>query len=125
MLYSLIGLVIGIVVGIFLPFEIAPEYSRYTAIIILVILDSLIGAIRAQIKGEFNTLDFVTGFLFYGVIALFFIYLGNKLNIDLYLAVIIVFVFRILSNIGIIRHFYFRRFFKDDKEKTEIRSDHR
>ena len=123
MLYALIGIIIGVILGVVLPFDIAPEHSRYTAVIILVILDSIIGAIRAQAKGEYSTGNFITGFLFYGILAAFLVYMGNKLNIDLYLAVIIVLVFRIMQNIGIVRKYYFKDFFKAEKDKLDTKEE--
>ena len=49
MLFALIGILLGIALGWFLPFTIPVEYTRYTAVIILGIMDSLVGAIRAQL----------------------------------------------------------------------------
>ncbi|MDD5731650.1 MAG: small basic family protein [Patescibacteria group bacterium] len=114
MLYAILGIFLGTILGAFLPFNIAPEYSRYTAVAILAILDSLIGAIGAQTKKEFNVANFITGLLFYVFIAAFFVYLGDKLNLDLYLGVTVVFMFRIIQKVAVLRDFYFKRFF--DKE---------
>jgi len=122
MLYALIGLILGIILGMILPFNIAPEYSRYTAVAILAILDSIMGAIRAQVTGEYNTVNFITGLLFYGILAAFFVYLGDKLNLNLYLGIIVVFMFRIMQNIGVIRRFYFGKFFKEERKRTDIES---
>jgi small basic protein len=119
MLYAILGIILGIITGAFLPLDIAPEYSRYTAVAILAILDSLIGAICAQTKKEFNIGNFITGLLFYVFLTAFFVYLGDKLNLDLYLGVIVVFMFRIMQNISILRDFYFKRFFKSDKKDSE------
>ena len=116
MLYAFLGIILGIIGGAFLPLDIPVEYSRYTAVAILAILDSLIGAICAQTKKEFNVVNFVTGLIFYVFITAFFVYLGDKLNLDLYLGVIVVFMFRIMQNIGVLRDFYFKRFFKDERK---------
>jgi len=119
MLYALLGIILGIVFGIIAPFNIPLEYSRYTAVAILAILDAIFGGICAQIRKEFNIGNFITGLLFYMFLTAFFVYLGDKLNLDLYLGVIVVFVFRIMQNIGVIRAFYFQRFFREEKKKTD------
>ncbi len=123
MLYALVGLIIGIILGMVLPFDIAPEYSRYTAVAILAILDSIMGAIRAQVKGEYNTGNFVTGLIFYGILSAFFVYLGDKLNLDLYLGVIVVFMFRIMQNIGVIRRYYFGQYFREEDRNTDDKNN--
>lgn len=123
MLYAILGIILGTVLGIFIPFDIAPEYSRYTAVAILAILDSLIAAICAQTKKEFQVGNFIFSLVFYVFLTAFFVYLGDKLNLDLYLGVIVVFMFRIMQNIGVLRDFYFKRFFKQDKKEPELHLD--
>lgn len=123
MLYALLGIVMGIIFGVVIPFDIPLDYSRYTAVAILAILDSIFGGICAQLKKEFHIGNFITGLLFYMFLTAFFVYLGDKLNLDLYLGIIVVFVFRIMQNIGTIRSFYFQKFFKEDKKKTDVHID--
>ena len=117
MLYAILGLFLGVIGGAFLPLNIPVEYSRYSAVAILAILDSLIGAICAQTKKEFHVGNFISGLVFYVFLTAFFVYLGDKLNLDLYLGVIVVFMFRIMQNIGVLRDFYFKRFFKQEKKE--------
>uniref|UniRef100_A0A7C4R5Q6 DUF1290 domain-containing protein n=1 Tax=candidate division CPR3 bacterium TaxID=2268181 RepID=A0A7C4R5Q6_UNCC3 len=119
MLYAILGIILGIITGALLPLDIPVAYSRYTAVAILAILDSLIGAIVSQTKKEFHVGKFVTGLLFFVFVTAFFVYLGDKLSLDLYLGVIVVFMFRIIQNIGLLRDFYFKKFFKEDKKEEE------
>jgi len=119
MLYAILGIIFGTILGIFIPANIPPEYSRYTAVAILAILDSLIGAIGAQTKKEFNVANFITGLLFYVFIAAFFVYLGDKLNLDLYLGVTVVFMFRIIQKVAVLRDFYFKRFYSKEEKGKE------
>lgn len=99
----IIGLSFGLVVGTFLKFDIPPEYSRYTAVAIVGILDSLFGAVRAQIEKRFDTTVFLSGLLFNMGIAVLLTFLGDELNLDIYLAVLIAFIIRIFANIGVIK----------------------
>ena len=54
----ILGLAFGLVIGGFLQFNIPPEYTRYTAVAIIGILDSLFGAIRASVEKKFNAVVF-------------------------------------------------------------------
>ena len=89
--------------GTFLQFDIPPEYSRYTAVAIVGILDSLFGAIKSQIESKYDTTVFFTGLLFNMVFAVMITYFGDKLNLDLYLAVLVAFTIRIFQNFGVIK----------------------
>ncbi|MBI2447957.1 small basic family protein [Candidatus Microgenomates bacterium] len=110
MFYTIFGIILGIVFGALVPINIPVEYSRYTAVAILVILDILIAAVRDRAEKQFSTANTVTSLIFYVVLTSFFVYLGDKLNIDLYLGVTVVFMFRIIQNISILKDIYFGRF---------------
>lgn len=113
MLYALIGILAGIVVGWFLPFTIPIEYTRYTAVVILGILDALIGAVRAQLtKDHYDPWIFATGLFFNIVLALGITLFGDMLGLDLYLAATVVFTFRIFRNVGIGRRALFDLYLK-------------
>ena len=103
MYFILIGILLGILVGSFLKINIPPEYARYTAVAILGVIDSIFGALRSETERRYDSVIFVTGLLFNIALAIFITYVGDKLNVELYLAVIIAFTIRIFLNIGIIR----------------------
>jgi len=111
MLPSLIGILIGIIVGWFLPFTIPLEYTRYTAVIILGIVDALLGAIRAQLnKDHYDPWIFATGLFFNILLALSITLFGDMLGLDLYLAATVVFTFRIFKNVGTARRVLFDQY---------------
>lgn len=123
MLFALFGLLIGILVGIAVDFPIPLEWTRYSAVTIIGMLDALIGAIRAEAtKDRYNTWIFLTGLVFNILLALGITFLGDKLGLDLYLAATFVFTFRIFSNVGITRRALLSRFFRGAKE-SETFSD--
>lgn len=103
MYLTIIGLIFGLIVGAFLQFDIPPEYTRYTAVAILGVLDSVLGAIRAQVEAKYDTTIFITGLVFNMTMAILITYFGDKLNLDLYMAILIAFTIRIFMNLGIIR----------------------
>ena len=120
MIFTLIGLVIGILVGYFAPVTIPVVFARYSAIAILGIVDSLFGAWRANLQGKFDQTIFVSGLIFNMVLAVLITYLGDQLNLDLYLAVIIVFTFRIFQNIATVRYSFLTRFLGRKRVQQEL-----
>lgn len=103
MYLAIIGLALGLVIGTFLRIDIPPELTRYTAVAIVGVLDSLFGAIRASVENKYSTTVFVTGLAFNMVIAVLITFLGDKLNLDIYLAILVAFTIRIFANMGIIK----------------------
>lgn len=104
MIWAIIGIVIGIIFGLAINFPIPLELTKYSAVVIMGILDALFGAIRAEVtKDQFNAIIFITGLLFNIILAIAVTLLGDKLGLELYLAATFVFTFRIFSNVGITR----------------------
>lgn len=63
---------------------------------------------------------FVSGFFINSITAVLLTYLGNKLNVDISLAAIIVFVGRIFIDLAIIRRYYIDKWTKwMDKRKND------
>ena len=101
----LIGCVLGAIIGINLPI-ISYTYSTYLAIAIIAALDSVFGGITGVLKGEFDFKVFISGFFCNAILSMLLTYLGTKLNVDIYLAAIVVFVGRMFVNLAIIRRYY-------------------
>lgn len=118
----ILGCVIGAVIGMYAPM-ISYTYSGYLAIAIIAALDSVFGGILATIKKNFNLTIFLTGFFGNAILAILLTILGEKLNLDIYLAAIVVFVGRMFTNLAIIRRYYVDKFMKkmekNKKEKIE------
>ncbi len=95
--------VLGIVFGLNLPVQIPPGYARYTAVMILAALDSVLGALKAWLNGNFENKVFLSGFLVNTLLAGGLTYLGDKLGVELYFAAIVAFGVRIFDNIAVIR----------------------
>ena len=104
MLWAITGILIGIIVGLNLHYSIPVEYIKYSAVIIVGVLDSLLGGIKAEVnENEYDPTLFITGLLTNIFLALLITFLGEKMGLDLYLAATVVFTFRIISNISVIR----------------------
>ena len=101
----LIGCIAGVLIGMNAPI-ISYTYSSYLAIAIIAALDSVFGGITSVINKNFNLKIFVSGFFGNAILAILLTILGQKLNIDIYLAAIVVFVGRMFVNLAIIRRYY-------------------
>ena len=104
----LIGCIIGAILGMNAPI-ISYTYSGYLAIAIIAALDSVFGGITSVVKGNFDLKVFVTGFFGNAILSILLTYLGQKLNVDIYLAAIVVFVGRMFTNLSIIRRHYLEK----------------
>lgn len=91
--------------------------SKYIAVAILAFLDSAFGGITANLQKKFNLKVFLTGFFGNAIIAMVLVYIGINLNVDIYLAAVIVFSTRLLNNFSVIRRIVIG---KVEKEKKEI-----
>lgn len=103
-----IGCILGVIVGINIPI-IPYTYSSYLAISIVAALDSVFGGIISSLNGKFDFKIFVSGFFGNAILSILLTYLGEKLNVDIYLAAIVVFVGRMFNNLGSIRRFYIEK----------------
>ena len=121
-LFIIIGCLLGIGIGFLIP-TIPYSVSNYLAIAIVAALDSVFGGIASNIKKIFDIKVFVSGFFVNAILAMLLTYLGQKLNVDIYLAAIIVFVGRMFNNLGIIRRYYLEKIEKkageEFKKKTK------
>ncbi len=98
----ILGCAIGAILGINAPI-IPYTFSGYLAVAIIAALDSVFGAFVGVIKKNFDMKIFVSGFFGNAILAIILTYLGERLNVDIYLAAIVVFVGRMFTNLSIIR----------------------
>ena len=101
----ILGCIIGAVIGLFSP-VIPYTYSSYLSIAIVAALDTVFGGIASVLKGNFDLKIFLSGFFGNSILSIALTYLGQKLNVDIYLAAIVVFVGRMFTNLAIIRRYY-------------------
>ena len=112
----IIGCILGAIIGIYAP-VIPYTYSGYLEIAILAALDTVFGGINSIINKHFNMKIFVSGFFGNAILAMLLTYLGEKLNVDIYLAAIFVFVGRMFNNLGFIRRYYIEKWAKNKEIK--------
>lgn len=120
---ALIGLLLGLVIGSILnrvssagvvgphggalqsilSAAIPIEYTRYTAMAILAAMDSILGALRADVEDQYDNLVFVSGFVINSLLAALLTLLGDRLGVELEYAAIVAFGVRMFNNLAIIR----------------------
>ena len=117
-LIMIIACILGVLVGLNAPM-ISYTYSSYLAIAIVAALDSVFGGIASVINKRFDMKIFISGFFGNAILAILLTVLGEKLNIDIYLAAIVVFVGRMFTNLAIIRRYYVEKWTGNVKDKDE------
>ncbi len=123
----LIGCILGAILGMNAPM-ISYTYSSYLAIAIIAALDSVFGGITSVIKKNFDLKIFITGFFGNAILSILLTILGEKLNVDIYLAAIVVFVGRMFTNLAIIRRYYVDKWsskFKIVKEQENVQENNK
>ena len=105
-LLPLAGLLVGVLAGLVLNVNVSFEFSRYTAVAILAALDSVLGAVRAELDGVYDNRIFITGFVTNAIVAVILTFIGDRLNLDLYLVALITFGLRIFNNVALIRRHF-------------------
>ncbi len=115
-LIMIIACILGAIVGLNAPM-ISYTYSSYLAIAIVAALDSVFGGIASVINKKFDIKIFISGFFGNAILAILLTVLGEKLNVDIYLAAIVVFVWRMFMNIGIIRRYYVEKWTEKIRNK--------
>ena len=103
MLLPLAGLLVGVLLGLVLNVNVSFEFARYSAVAILAALDSVLGAVRAELDGVYDNRIFISGFVTNAIVAVLLTFIGDRLGLDLYLVALITFGLRIFQNVALIR----------------------
>lgn len=118
----LIGCILGVVLGMYAPI-ISYTYSSYLAIAVIAALDSVFGGIASVVNKRFDMKIFISGFFGNAILAILLTVLGQKLNVDIYLAAIVVFVGRMFVNLAIIRRYYVDKWSNKINEVKKIKKE--
>lgn len=114
-----LALVIGLVLGFAFVGPVKTDVGIYIAVACLAGLDSVCGGIRSGLEGKFHNDVFSTGFVSNILIASFLAWLGDQMNINLFLAVALVLGARIFTNLSLIRRFLLTKWL-DAQEKKRL-----
>ena len=122
MMFFVVAVLVGILLGLFIPYNLSSLTLPYVAVAILAALDSVFGGLLANLHKRFNINVFMIGLVSNAILAVFLTFIGNILGISLSFAVIIVFGVRMFNNMASIRRLTFDIYFeKRAKEKERER----
>jgi small basic protein len=102
----LAGLLVGVLLALVLRVDVSFELARYSAVAILAALDSVLGAVRAELDGSYDNRIFISGFIVNALVAVLLTFVGDRLGLDLYLVALITFGLRIFQNVALIRRHF-------------------
>ena len=112
-----LAVMLGILAGLFLPYNLSNDTLPYVAVALLAALDTIFGGIWSNCEKRFNVGMFMTGLISNTILAIIFTFMGDKLGIDLSLAVVVVFGVRIFTNLSNIRRYLYEKY-------TRVRNVH-
>lgn len=119
-LLPVVGLIIGALLAVLL--KVGPQgglTGQYMAVACLAGLDTICGGIRSGLEGKYTNEVFVSGFISNIIIASFLAWLGDRIGIDLFLAVALVLGARIFTNLSLIRRYLLTKW-QDAKERKRL-----
>ncbi len=119
LLIAVAALIGSLFLPITLPYQIAP----YIAVGFLTVLDTLFGALRADLIEEFNWAIFWSGLLFNITVGVAIAYLGFLLGLELYLGVVIFYTWRLIENIRAIRYALLAPWLTKRRIRAEIETE--
>lgn len=115
----LAGLVVGVLLGVFLPLQIPVTYSHYFAVILLGLLDGALTGFKQGLEDSFDLFTFWTGMFTNLVAALILVFIGERLGVELYLAVLFAYGYRILNLVSRLHILVTEKFKTRPREKRE------
>jgi small basic protein len=107
---AVLGLVLGIVAGLFFQPAVPSGLEPYLPIAVVAALDAVFGGLRAVLDGIFDDRVFTVSFVSNIVVAGLIVYLGDQLGVGSQLStgVVVVLGIRIFSNAAAIRRHLFK-----------------
>ena len=115
-LVPIFAFVIGLILGMLALHPVTGNYGLYLGIACLAGFDTVCGGIKSGMEGKFRADIFLTGFVSNVVIAFFLAWLGDRIYLNLFLAVALVLGGRIFLNLSLIRRFALTQW-QDSKER--------
>lgn len=108
-MYAIIGLILGIVLGVWLQPTLPAQLQPYLPIAIVAALDAVFGGARAWLDGIFTDKVFVISFVSNVLIAALIVWIGDQIGVGAQLStgVVVVLGIRIFTNAAAIRRAVF------------------
>ena len=116
----ILGVIVGLLIGVFIPYSLPAGYSIYVAVGILAALDTVFGGTVASLRGVFDIRLFLTGFFGNIVIAMALSFIGEQLGLPLYYAALFAFGNRLFNNFGVLRRLLIDKYSGKHKPSAKI-----
>ncbi len=118
-LIPIFALILGAALSLLFVRPLGGEAGQYLAVGVLAGLDSVCGGIRSGLEGKFRNDVFLTGFVSNVLIAFTLAWLGDKIFLNLFLAVALVLGSRVFNNLSLIRRYLLTKW-QDAQEKKRL-----
>jgi small basic protein len=102
----LLALVAGFVAVYHWRVAVPAGFASYLSLAALSGLDAVIGGIRAGLEDKFKADIFLSGFLVNTLLAVLLAYLGDLIDVQLYLAAVVTIGGRVFLNLSLIRRYW-------------------
>lgn len=112
----LLGLIVGFVVVYMANITVPENFASYLSLATLAGLDAVIGGIRAGVEEKFKSDIFLSGFLINTLLAVLLAYIGDLIDVQLYLAAVVIIGGRVFLNLSLIRRYWLTRIALAKKE---------
>jgi len=118
-LIPIIALMLGALLALLFVQPLKGEGGQYLAVAVLAGLDSVCGGVRSGLEQKFRNDVFITGFVSNILIAFFLAWLGDRIYINMFLAVALVLGGRIFTNLSLIRRYLLTKW-QDAQERKRL-----
>jgi len=98
--YIVFGLLIGILLGFIVPFNISLINEKILLILILAGLDVIFAGINAKLLKQFDYLLFTNEFILNSILSVGLVCLGNVMGLDLFSTVSLVLILKVFYNLN-------------------------
>ena len=115
----IIAVILGVMLGIIVPYNLTSSTLPYVAVAIIAALDSVFGGLAANFNKKFNMNVFMTGLISNAILAVLLTYMGDLLGINLFFAAIVVFGVRMFNNMAAMRRLTLDIYFEKKARENE------
>ena len=103
MYLPIVGLVFGMAAGFLFPAVIPAADAKLLSVAVAAAFDAVVSGLKAAAFGKFNDGVFAGNFFFGVTAAVFFVYVGNILSVDVYYVALLALGLRIFNNLSLLR----------------------
>jgi small basic protein len=115
-LLPLVALAVGFLIVYLANVTVPANFASYLSLATLAGFDAVIGGVRAGLEEKFKADIFISGFLINTILAVLLAYVGDLIDVQLYLAAVVIIGGRVFLNLSLIRRYWLTRISLAKKE---------